>query len=828
MYKKYLKDKISCIYVDKNKRPIMQWKKYQQRLPTESELTEQSKINNAFGIAVICGKVSGNLEIIDIDCKYDLTGSLFEDFISQLSEDITSSIFVVSTKNKGFHIYYYCEKIDNNLKLALRPTTPEEIEKSPHEKVKVLIETRGEGGYCVAPPTEGYQLNTGSVIPTYTPEQREKLLTIARSFNQVFDEERPRVNREISTGFSKTPWEDYNNKADAVGLLIKHGWVEKKRKGERIIMKRPGDTDSLSSGDYHTGLNLFKVFSTSTIFEPGRGYTPFAIYAFLEHDKDFSKAAKQLILDGYGERSLFVDRKISTKVSRALSAGHNREKIIDMLMSEEAKSREEAKALVDDIINNRGEIIQTFWEVEEHKTGARITILKHKLIDFLYESGFFLFFYDKNSIIYRIVREKDGFLEDVSSEGIKKFIKYYIQDLPDKFDSISPNKLLECIMKSSDYFGPGLMEFLDTKNIDILRDSEDTIFFPFKNGIVVVTQEGATLVNYGDVKKCVWKRQVIDFNIDVDNNFNENLCEFWKFISKIAGDDEDNISYLLTLIGYLLHQYKDPARPFSVIFAEETENDNKGGGTGKGIIVTALSYMSNIERIDGKNFKVDKSFAFQRVGLDTKIIAIEDVRKDVDFEGFYSIITEGITVEKKNKDELFIPYKDSPKVLFTTNYTIPSVGGHAKRRQRVFEFSQFFSNKNNPIDYFGHKLFDDWDEDEWNRFYNFMFFCANLYLIGGVQEKPQGDKIKRKHIRLNYSEEFLDWWDENHNLSATTYKPFRDLYGGFLASNDYDKKDYSQKRFKRALIEVCESFGFELLSRRNPQSGFLEYMFKKI
>ena len=59
------------------------------------------------------------------------------------------------------------------------------------------------------------------------------------------------------------------------------------------------------------------------------------------------------------------------------------------------------------------------------------------------------------------------------------------------------------------------------------------------------------------------------------------------------------------------------------------------------------------------------------VGLDTKVVAIEDVRKNVDFEGFYSIITEGITVEKKNKDELFIPYKDSPKILFTTNYTIP-------------------------------------------------------------------------------------------------------------------------------------------------------------
>jgi len=277
------------------------------------------------------------------------------------------------------------------------------------------------------------------------------------------------------------------------------------------------------------------------------------------------------------------------------------------------------------------------------------------------------------------------------------------------------------------------------------------------------------------------------------------------------------------LVGYLLHRYKDPSRPWAVVLAEETEDEKNGGGTGKGILVKALSFMANVERVDGKNFKLDKNFAFQRVGLDTKIVAIEDVRKNVDFEGFYSIITEGITVEKKNKDELFIPYKDSPKILFTTNYTIPSIGNHAKRRQRVFEFSNFFNSSYTPADLFNHKLFDDWDLDEWNRFYNLMFTCVAFYFGEGVKEQENGNKLKRKHIKLNFGEEFLEWFDEQKELLFENHKPFRELYTSFLQVNDFDKKDYSQKRFKKALEEACEKFDYKLDGRKNQQSRLPEY-----
>jgi hypothetical protein len=234
--------------------------------------------------------------------------------------------------------------------------------------------------------------------------------------------------------------------------------------------------------------------------------------------------------------------------------------------------------------------------------------------------------------------------------------------------------------------------------------------------------------------------------------------------------------------------------------------------------VKALGYLLNIVRVDGKNFKFDKSFAFQRVDLDTRILAIEDTRRNVDFEGFYSIITEGITVEKKNKDELFIPYSDSPKVMFTTNYTIPNSGNHAKRRQKVLEFSGYFGPNRTPEDEFGHKLFDDWDKDEWNRFYNLMFDCVQGYLEFGVLEVASSEKIKRKQIRVQFGEEFLDYFLGIVEEEVGWIK-LEQLYNDFMTMSGFDKKDYSVKRFTKGIEESCTILNIAYLNKREKSAG---------
>lgn len=813
----YTQQHFSVIATGDNKRAIMPWKEYQERIATIDELTEQFSHPKAKGLAVICGNVSLNLEVIDIDLKNDITDDLMERLVDSIPNVIFAKLWQVKTKSGGFHLYYRCGAIEGNQKLASRPATNEELKENPHVKQVVLIETRGNGGYVIAPPTEGYTKINEFQINVITPEERDILLEICRSFDEIAEVvQLPRTVTETATTMGKTSWDDYNERGDVVALLQEHGWSFVKHQGERTYLKRPGKTDSIVSGDYHSGMNLFKVFTTSTQFEVGKGYKPFAVYTILRHNGNFSEAAKQLFKDGFGEPAKAFEKKILNKVNKSLGAGYSKEKVVEQLMTEDGMPKKVAEQTIEDILENNGEQILTFWEVNETKQGKDISISRTKFINFLYESGFHLYFYDQASNIFRFVRQSDGFVTEETSESMKKFVKNYIQNLPSKFDSITPNELLEVVLRGSDtYFGKGFLEFLDRSKIDLLCDDATTAYYPFRNGVVKVTKDGSKLLSYGEVGKVIWKTQVIDADISVDMDFDFQLCEFYKFMAKISGDDENKLVYLISLVGYLLHRYKDPSRPYAAIFAEETEDEKKGGGTGKGILVKALSYMANVERVDGKNFKLDKSFAFQRVGLDTKIVAIEDIRKNNDFEGYYSIITEGITVEKKNKDELFIPYKDSPKILFTTNYTISSVGNHAKRRQKVFEFSSAFNSNYTPFDLFGHKLFDDWDADEWNRFYNLMFTCLSLYLSNGVGNYDNSFATARKHVRLNFGEEMIDYLDE---LPKEGCNHFRDMYNDFLKRNDYDKKDYSQKRFSKGIEESCERLGWDFEKFKNNQT----------
>lgn len=306
-------------------------------------------LSNCIAVGLVCGKPSGNIEVIDIDQKYSLDGKLYDNYkrlIHEVDKSLLSKIVVQKTKNGGYHFIYRCTQIGGNTKLANRQTSDEEKEDTytktyeaellkgkdeseakkialkakTNDKVRVLIETRGLGGQIVCYPSIGYEFIYGDFysIREITIEERETLHNIARQFNQTVEEYIPaaKIKSKIK-GLSV--FDDYNMRGDVVALLQNHGWKVVGRKGTRTIFLRPGQVSSLTSGNYDEQTKWFSVFTTSTEFEPEKAYLPYAVFAVLECNKDFSEASKRLYDMGFGDR----EEKKDTQSTRVITSRIN-------------------------------------------------------------------------------------------------------------------------------------------------------------------------------------------------------------------------------------------------------------------------------------------------------------------------------------------------------------------------------------------------------------------------------------------------------------------------------------------------------------------------
>jgi hypothetical protein len=305
--KKFVDNGLSVVAVDDKKLPLGPWKQFQSRLPENHEL-DIFNDKRCSGIAIVSGPSSGNIEIIDVDCKYDLTGDLFDRLIIQISDsfpELFSKLIVAETANKGYHIIYRCSVIEGNQKLAQRKASEEELASKPGDRVRVLLETRGIGGYFLVQPSPGYKMIQGTLsnIPVITPEERNAIMEICRFFNEVIPEQyTPREVANLSSGYHISPFDDYNSKCDVVRLLEEHGWTIGRQYGRKFLMKRPG-TENKWSAEYDQDKNWFTVFSSSTEFEVLKAYKPYAIYAVLNGITDWTELSKRLQSEGYGVSS---------------------------------------------------------------------------------------------------------------------------------------------------------------------------------------------------------------------------------------------------------------------------------------------------------------------------------------------------------------------------------------------------------------------------------------------------------------------------------------------------------------------------------------------
>jgi len=269
---------ISIIPIKGNgtKSPAFPWKTYQSRLPTKKEIHRWFGNGPRYGIAAIGGEVSSGLEIIDFDDP-----GLFEPWqalVEEASGGLLDDLPLVLSPSGGFHVFYRCEEIAGNQKLAQQ--------KGENGRPEVMIETRARGGYVLLPgcppachPKGEYILLSGDLasIPTISKQQRSILLDTARSFNTP-----------DTVGGHPSPANPSAMTWPAI--LEPHGWHSGPPRNDATLnWTRPGRSGVVSATTNFNDSDKFHPFSTNSgPFEACRFYSKNEAYTLLNPNSPVS------------------------------------------------------------------------------------------------------------------------------------------------------------------------------------------------------------------------------------------------------------------------------------------------------------------------------------------------------------------------------------------------------------------------------------------------------------------------------------------------------------------------------------------------------------
>ncbi len=325
---------------DGTKKPFGPWRKYQtERMP----LVEVERLLNTgrwTGIGVITGAVSGGVEMLEIDSSAELFRERFAAVKTAaettFAEAGMKELFAKTVRGcterspgGGVHLLY---------RVTDHPIPGNEVVARTAEG-KTLVETRGEGGFCIVAPTPGRKGHPSGTAYTFLkgsgpakvveltweerellhmlfastlnePQtgQKETLKTLEATQTQVPLEDQgkgaelPGNRVPVNTGVS--PLDAYRVKHEWREVLEQHGWKWSHTDTERDYWVRPGKavTDGHSASTITNDGPLYNFSSNSGLPE-NTPMTKGEIYAHYNHGGNLTEATRALIALGYGETS---------------------------------------------------------------------------------------------------------------------------------------------------------------------------------------------------------------------------------------------------------------------------------------------------------------------------------------------------------------------------------------------------------------------------------------------------------------------------------------------------------------------------------------------
>ena len=482
-----------------------------------------------------------------------------------------------------------------------------------------------------------------------------------------------------------------------------------------------------------------------------------------------------------------------------------------------------------------------FWFIKDSK----VNINRRKLVLFLGHQGFGKFkTVDGRTTSNVLFKNENGVLQIHDSNSVKRWLNYFVEKdvelseeerslVLDKWISTAPSSL-QNYMESLPIYSE--QEFNDTTKLNMFRDDSENCYISFKNGVVHITKNGVELVSRDTIRDrgCIWESSVLPHNITVaDQYMRTRSSPFKDFVAyalktdvePINGENDislgtdsqrykDELEGFETAFGYLIHSYNPPDESKIVVFIDvDSSPERTEGGNGKSLSMDMLKHYRSTAFVDGKSFRKalnDSSrFNFSNVKLDTGFVFINDLNPDFDLKQMFSIITDDMTIEGKGTNKVIIPKDKKPKMGITTNHVITGIGGSFERRQHIVEFGNFWNKctslKISPKEILGKLVGQDFDEDDWNSFYNYGFYCIQKYLQKGLCSSD-GSNFKRKQMiasieGVNGTGEVVEWIEEWVNSSdASEGQPLKTVYNQFVRDYPLLNEQWNTTKFKGALF----------------------------
>ena len=240
---------------------------------------------------------------------------------------------------------------------------------------------------------------------------------------------------------------------------------------------------------------------------------------------------------------------------------------------------------------------------------------------------------------------------------------------------------------------------------------------------------------------------------------------------------EENLmlANLLFVLGYHCSQYKDPAKAWMSLTQDYLISSvgTASGGSGKSLFYKGVHYVRSTFVKPGKKMGDRNVWQFFYDGLTGfhDFIDIDDMHEHAETTQLYTDITGDREINPKNYTAHILDYKDSGKMGISFNYQWPNNDPSTLRRILNCAVSDYYHERTktngyresrSPLSKYGRRLYDEFTDEEWIKFYNLIAYCIQLnHRFHKIQ--PTMTNLEKQQYRramsagLGKEEDFLKW-----------------------------------------------------------------------